>query len=84
MVRSDQVYITLSRNRSLSISAEGSLQSGGKAEVFCFGDFLDGYCINAYGSDILADVSAVAIVTTRKNDAQEWQLSESGVFGDLS
>ena len=52
-----------------------------KAEAIRFGDFIDGFRINAYGNEVLSDVPSNAIVTTRENDAQEWELSESGLLG---
>ena len=84
MVRGDKVYITQGGNISLHVSETGTIQSGGKSEAFfCFGDFIDRFRINAYSNDPLVDVSADAIATTKENDAEEWELSNSGLFGDL-
>ena len=81
LIGKDQVYVTLSGDISLKVSNNGLLQGERKAEAIRFGDFIDGFRINSYGNEVLSDVPSNAIVTTRENDAQEWELSESGLLG---
>ena len=81
LIGKDQVYVTLSGDISLKVSNNGLLQGERKAEAIRFGDFIDGFRLNAYGNEVPSDVPSNAIVTTRENDAQEWESSESGLLG---
>ncbi|KAI0689926.1 hypothetical protein BC835DRAFT_1281963 [Cytidiella melzeri] len=78
MINSDNIYITLPGRRSISVSPSGDLQAAGKAEMFRFGDFLDGYSINGHGGPIFAAVHEDAIIKTGDKDGIEWELTSSG------
>ena len=79
MINSDSIDIAFG-NLFVGVTANGNLQTEGKAEIFKFGSFVDGFRINGRGAAALPNVADGAIIQTQLGDGESWELTTDGLF----